>query len=358
MIRLITRKELLARAGSVQQEAFVRPVVHTEGRATGLPAYLVKNGPMSLTLTVGKCLDVAEFSYKGVGFHFLAKPGLIGRNHFDTNGEEALRSIMGGLLFTCGLENICAPCRSGGKDYPMHGRMRTTPAEHVRADAEWIGDEYRLTVAGEMREAELFGENLVLRRTVTTSLGERRVVIRDEIENEGFRDEPLMLLYHFNIGHPLLSESCRVVLPSLSVVPRDATSAPHVADWADMDPPKPNEPEYVFIHELATDGDGNTFAAVFNEELLLGMRLGINTRFLPRFMQWKSTAAGDYAMAFEPANSRPGGRPDHERAGDTHKIGPLEREINELEITVLDGEADLNAVRAARDELLKRQERG
>lgn len=59
---------------------------------------------------------------------FLAKPGLEGRNQYDTNGEEALRSIMGGLFFTCGLENICAPCTVEGKDYPMHGRMRTTPA--------------------------------------------------------------------------------------------------------------------------------------------------------------------------------------------------------------------------------------
>jgi len=355
---MTTRRELLARVGSAQQEAYVRPIVFTEGRATDLPAYLVKNGPLALTLIAGKCLDIAEFSYKGVGFHFLAKPGLMGRGHFDTRGDEALRSIMGGLLFTCGLENICPPCRSGDKDYPMHGRMRTTPAEHLRADARWVDGDYLLTVAGEMREAELFGENLVLRRTVTTKLGERSLRIHDEIENEGFRDEAMMLLYHFNIGHPLLSEHCRVILPSLSVTPRDAISAPHVPDWADMDAPKPNEPEYVFIHELATDGEGNSFAAIFNEELSLGVKLSFNTRFLPRFMQWKSTAAGDYVMAFEPANSRVYGRLDHERAGDLHKLGPFEREVNELEVTVLDGEADLNAVRALRDDLLRRQERG
>lgn len=57
-----------------------------------------------------------------------------------------------------------------------------------------------------MREAELFGENLTLRRTITTRYGENRICIEDEITNEGFRREPMMLLYHMNVGYPLLCE--------------------------------------------------------------------------------------------------------------------------------------------------------
>ena len=53
--------------------------------------------------------------------------------------------------------NICPPCTSEGKDYPMHGRIRTTPAEHLSADAVWTEEGYTMTVSGEMREAELFG---------------------------------------------------------------------------------------------------------------------------------------------------------------------------------------------------------
>ena len=102
-------------------------------------------------------LDITDLTYKGMNMTFLAKPGLEGRNQYDTNGQEAQRSIMGGLFFTCGLENICAPCMIDGKDYPMHGRMRTTPAEHVCTDVLTDGDEVRLVISGEMREAELFG---------------------------------------------------------------------------------------------------------------------------------------------------------------------------------------------------------
>ena len=46
----------------------------------------------------------------------------------------------------------------------MHGRMRTTPAEHVCTDVITEGDTCKLVNSGEMREAELLGEIMILRR--------------------------------------------------------------------------------------------------------------------------------------------------------------------------------------------------
>ena len=135
------RRNLLRLTGSMQQVMNVRPVTYDEGRARGMKAYEVKNGPLRFMVTADKCMDIADVSFLGHNISFLSKPGLMGRNHYDTNGAEAQRSIMGGMLFTCGLENICAPCRVDGKEYPMHGRIRTTPAEHVCADAGWEGDD-------------------------------------------------------------------------------------------------------------------------------------------------------------------------------------------------------------------------
>ncbi|MBQ9564747.1 MAG: DUF4432 family protein, partial [Synergistaceae bacterium] len=162
------KSESMRYVGSMQQVAYVRPVTYSEGRAAGLKAWDVKNGPLSFRVLADKCLDVSQFSYRGVNMSFLSKPGLQGRGHYDTHGNEALRSIMGGFFFTAGAENICAPCTIDGMDYPMHGRLRTTPAEHLCGDAFWEGDEYHLKVSGEMREASLFGENIVLRRSLET----------------------------------------------------------------------------------------------------------------------------------------------------------------------------------------------
>ena len=129
-----TRADMLAHMGSLQQAAYTRPIEYQEGRAHGLKAIEVKNGPLRFVSMADRALDVCQFEYRGENLTFLSKPGLNGRNQFDTNGLEAQRSIMGGLFFTCGFENICAPyvTPEGGKypagSFPMHGRIRTTPA--------------------------------------------------------------------------------------------------------------------------------------------------------------------------------------------------------------------------------------
>lgn len=347
------RKELLRRVGSLQQVACIRPVTFEEGRAKGLRAYDVKNGPLRFRVLADKCLDVEEFSYKGVNLSFLSKPGLQGRSHYDTNGEEALRSIMGGLFFTAGLENICAPCTLGGKDYPMHGRIRTTPAEHLRADGVWEGEDYVLRCSGEMREAELFGENLVLRRQVETRLGERKITVTDTIENQGFRSEPMMLLYHINLGYPLLDQGTELVMATRQVTGRDETSAGHEDRWNRMDPPRDNEPEYVFIHDLLADPAGNSQVYVLNDSLGLGVKLEFPRKNLPYFMEWKSTASGDYVLGLEPSNSCVYGRPRHEAEGTLHHLAPFARETNVLTFSILEGPEELAAARAQAAELLQ-----
>ena len=339
------KKELYRHVGSMQQLAYIRSLTYHEGRTEGLKALEVKNGKLQFKILADKCMDVGEFSYAGVNLNFLSKPGLQGRNHYDTHGDEALRSIMGGLFFTAGLENICAPCTCGGKDYPMHGRIRTTPAEHLSADARWENGAYVLRASGEMREGELFGENLVLRRTIETVYGSKTVTLTDVIENEAYRPEPLMLLYHINIGYPLLEEGAELLVPTRGVTPRDEASTGHEGEWNVMDAPKENEPEYVFIHEPVADAKGNVIVAVINEKLGLGLRLTYTAGNLPRFMEWKSTAAGDYVLGLEPSNSSVYGRPYHEAQGSLHHLAPFASETNILTFTVLEGAAELQAVR-------------
>lgn len=341
----MTREDIFRHVGSIQQVAKVRPLTYTEGRAENLRAYEVENGPLKFTVMADKCLDITDVTYRGINISFLSKPGLAGRNHYDTNGDEALRSIMGGLMFTAGLENICPPCTSNGKDYPMHGRIRTTPAEHLGADAVWEEDGYKMTISGEMREAELFGENMVLRRKITTTYPGKTITVEDEIENQSFRKEPMMLLYHCNMGWPLLGEDCEIVLPTRKVTGRDETAKAHEEKYSCMEAPSDNEPEYVFIHELAADSEGNTFAAIINEKLGVGIRISFNQKELPYFMQWKSLASGDYVVGLEPANSSVYGRMFHEEQGDLHHMEPFAKEHKKLIFTFLDGKEELDMVR-------------
>ena len=331
------KKEWMKYAGSMQQLAYVRPLTYREGRSEQMNAWEVKAGDLVFHAMADKCLDISDLSYKGMNMTFLAKPGLEGRNHFDTNGQEAQRSIMGGLFFTCGLENICAPCTVDGKEYPMHGRMRTTPAEHTGSDARFDGEDYVLTLHGEMREAELFGENMVLRRTIETRLGSNSILVTDEIENQAFRPEPLMLLYHCNMGYPFLDETCELILPTKKVTGREEFSRKQEEGWNRMEAPADNEPEYVFIHELGEAEDGSTGAMVINHGRQVALLLEFNRKNLPYFMEWKSLASGDYVLGLEPSNSSVYGKKYHVEQNRVHYLQPFEKEVNQLRFTVIEG---------------------
>lgn len=346
------RKEMINLTGSMQQLAYVRQLTVRDGRADGLRAVEVKNDDLRFLVMADKCLDVASLEYKGINLSFTSKPGLNGRNPFDTHGQEAQRSIMGGLFFTCGLQNICAPCETDGVEYPMHGRIRTTPAEHLCADAYWDGRDYVLEVKGEMRESQLFGTNLVLRRTIRSLYGSGKLEIIDEVENQSAETADLMLMYHCNFGYPFLRPGTRLILPTKDVQGREKWSQDHVSQWHTATAPIDGETEYVFLHQLAEDKSGNSFAALVNDALGFGVRLDFDRKVQPYFMEWMSMKSGDYVIGLEPSNSSVYGRKYHEAQGDLHTIAPFAKETYHLSFTILKDAAAIAQAEQNRCDLL------
>lgn len=295
------KEELRKKTGNIQQMAYVRKVTYEEGAASGLRAYQVKAGPLSFVAAQDKCLDITELSYKGVNMNFLSKPGLMNHQRFDSSGYEAQRSIMGGMFFTCGASNVGKPDLEPGNPLPMHGYLRSTPAEQVCAEAFWENDEYIIRISGQMRQAALFGENIVLNRTIEAKLGSSEIHIHDTYENQGFATEPLMLLYHCNVGYPLLDEESVIEIPAVKTVLKGEegqTSLPYDRSSA----PVELLPEQVFYHDLTYDAEGKASVRVKNPKLGLGICVEFYKEQLPNFTQWKSMAAGDYVVGLEPCN--------------------------------------------------------
>lgn len=333
------RSELLRLCGSLEQAAGVRQIEYQDGRASGLKCALVQNGPLEFPLMLDKCLDPAWIRYKGINLNFLTKPGLLGRTPCDTAGEEAVRSIMGGAMFTCGLDNVHGCRRIDGEEYPTHGRIRTTPAEKTGMDAFFDGKDYVIRVTGEMRQARIFGENIVLRRTVETIYGSPEILFRDEIENQGFRPEPLCFLYHCNAGYPFFTPGSRLILPKSVCIPRDEAAKKGMKDRMIMGAPSDGEPEQVFQHTLSSAADGSTLGAFINDELKLALCIRWNVNQIPFMTQWKSCASGDYAMALEPTNCGFKGRD-----GQTQILNPLEKHKNEIRFCIIEGQGAIEAL--------------
>ena len=331
---------LLRHCGNLEQVAYVRPVTYTDGRASGMKTILVKNGKLEFSLLQDKCLDIGPLSYGGVNMTLLTKPGLQGRNSYDTHGEEAVRSIMGGAMFTCGFENIHGPRSVNGEEFPMHGRMRTTPMEKVGMDACFENDDYVLKICGEAKEAALFGENLILRRHIRTVYGENTLEILDEIENCTFKEDKLCFLYHFNTGFPFLEGGCRVLIPHVKCIPRDENAQKGLNRQFVMDPPVDNAAEQVFLYVPAADVEGNTFAAVVNDRLGLAMCVRWNVNEIPYITQWKTIASGDYAMALEPCNVGFKSR----EADNVQVLPPMGKHTNRYSLSVLEGKDAIAAL--------------
>lgn len=189
-----------------------------------------------------------------------------------------------------------------------------------------------MQASGKVFSAQQFGENAVLHRTIRTEYGIPALTIIDEIENRGFEDMPICLLYHCNAGYPLLSPASRVLFPSKDTMARDDFS--RLDGHLVMDEPKAGAPEQVFQHICAATPKGETFGAIINDSLELALVLRWNIRELPLLTQWKSIAAGNYAMALEPCNTGFLGR-----AEPGEFLSPFAKKLVTLRIEVVEGKA-------------------
>jgi hypothetical protein len=346
--RRVSKEDLTRRVGQISQIAGARASELSSGLAKGVAAIDVKTGTgFEFTALPGRALDIAWASYNGAPLSYIAKCGVVGAAHFVENGAEGfLRNFFAGLLTTAGLSNIGPPVQDGDESLGLHGRISNMPAEDVCVSQGWQGDDYKIRLAGTVRQARTFGECLVLHREITTQLGANALVVRDVVENAGNRPEPMMLLYHCNFGYPLVSADSRIYTSGGRVEPRQATPAQAVANHDRLGEPQAGYVEECFYHNLKAQ-NGRAFAAIFNERLGVGGYVRYRVETLPEFVQWKMLGEQEYVVGLEPSTNRLDQRAELIRQG---KIVPLavgERRTFEVEIGVVDGRAALDKLISA-----------
>lgn len=343
--RDVSRRELLRRVGDVGQVAGVRRCVLSEGRWQGVEAVDVYTGTgFSFTVLPSRALDISAAWYKGMALAWRSPTGDVHPAYYEPEGLGWLRSFFGGLVATCGLANAGAPCVDQGQSLGLHGRIGNTPAYAVLADGEWQGDEYAMAVRGKVRQSAVFGEDLLLTRCISAKLGESRLVIEDVVENLAWEPSPLQLLYHCNLGYPLVDEGSRMLLSTAGAVPRDAEAEQGKEAYAACQAPAAGYKEKVYYHDLSPSSDGNVAVALVNDRLGLGVYIRYRKDELPRFTEWKMMGEGTYVVGLEPANCQVEGRNKDRERGILQFIQPGEVRRFRLEIGVLDGKDEIRAV--------------
>ncbi|MBI1318252.1 MAG: DUF4432 family protein [Candidatus Hydrogenedens sp.] len=342
--------ELRKRVGNPDQIAGVRLVQFDDGNERASRAALLHTGAgLELTVALDRGMDITSASYNGRAMGWRSTTGDVAPPYFEPEGIRWLRSFPGGLVTTCGLTQAGAPAPGSelsGKG--LHGRIGHIPAHNLKVSQGWEDGKYVVSITGEMRETAVFFENLVLTRTVTTILGEKRFWIHDVVTNEGFKETPYMLLYHCNIGWPALDAGSRMIAPTRKIAPRDATAADGKERYHLMDAPTHGYAEKCYYHDMVPDRQGKVTVALLNDGFSRSEGFGVYVKYdhaqLPRFVEWKQMGEQDYVLGFEPCNCGIEGRHIDEELGLLHTLKPGESRSFDLEFGAVTDPAEAVAL--------------
>jgi galactose mutarotase-like enzyme len=344
-----TRHELMKHVGDVSQLAGAKAHELTSGKAKGVEAVDVKTGAgLSFTILPSRGMDIAWTEFQGLPLAYMAKPGVVGPQFFTEDANKGfLENFFAGLVTTCGLTYFGASNVDEGVALGLHGRVSNLPAEDVSVYQEWEGDEFVVRVRGKVREASVFGADMVLTREISTHLGAKSLSIHDRVENLGYAAQPLMLLYHCNFGFPLVGAATRLHTSSAKVQARDATAEAGVSDFDRFQAPTRGYAEQCFFLDLQPGAKGDATACLFNPTLGtkgVGAFVRYDKKTLPYFTEWKMMGEQEYVVGLEPGTWTVQGRAEARRRGELQMLQPGESREFRVEIGVVEGEEELKAL--------------
>jgi Domain of unknown function (DUF4432) len=354
------RRDLMRRVGRLDQAAGVRLVALGDGAERGVRVLEFRTGTgFAFDVVVDRAMDIGRCEIGGRPLGWLSPVGFAGPWFAEPEGLGFLRNWGGGLLTTAGLDHALFMAEDTAEQYHyppketeshgLHGRVSNVPARLVGYGERWEGDECVLWAEGEVRQAAVFGENLVLRRRIEAGVGESRLRIHDSVENAGFDPTPHMYLYHVNVGWPVVDEGSELLAPAGGVSPRGDYRAD---GYGSFHAPEAGYVERVFEHDLAAEEDGTVPVAVVNRPAGLGLYQLYRRDQLPHHFVWRMLGEGTYVVGVEPSTNRTAGRLDARERGELIELQPGEARRYDLELGALDGEEEIERF-ASRVETLR-----
>jgi hypothetical protein len=349
-----SRAELSRRVGRLEQAAGIRLVTLGDGVERGVRVLEVRTGTgFEFDVVVDRAFDIGRCEHAGRALAWTSGTGFAGPWFYEPEGLGFFRNFGGGLLTTCGLDHALFMVEDTAEQYHyppkrtetygLHGRVSNRPARLSGYGERWEGDECLLYAEGEVLQAAVFGEQLLLRRHIAARVGESRLFIHDEVINLGHDRTPHMLLYHVNVGWPVVDNGAELLVPATAVEPRGDHA---VEAYRIIEAPTRGYVEQVFEHELAAEADGRVPVAIVNRQLGLGAYELFRHDQLPNHFVWKMLGEGTYVVGIEPSTNRTAGRLDARARGELIELEPGESRTYELELGALVGRAAINAFAA------------
>ena len=205
--------------------------------------------------------------------------------------------FLGGLLATCGPDNIGPARGTAGQ----HGTHHLTPAHDVRWWRERTSDALEVHVQATIAHTSLAGPRIVIDRHVVVATGSPWVQVSDVVRNVG--DEPVgvPLLYHVNLGAPLLRPRARLQVDAQRFITREPL--PDGRDPFVFPEPRARLAPVVVEHlDLATR-KGRARAVLTDTGAGVDVVVDWTADSLPRLNTWSWPARDAWVLGVEPANA-------------------------------------------------------
>ena len=285
--------------------AGVTSIVFDDPQRRGVRALQVRNATgLGLTLIPDRGLDASELLYCGMPLTWYGPGNATPSEALDPSVDAFERTFFGGLVTTCGMEAFGPPGHDRFGTWPQHGHFNHLAARDVRYAAIGDGPTAAIEVRATILQFAMFGEALRIERTWTIALYENLVTLHDRVSNDGGSAQPHMVLYHCNVGSPMLDEETLWRVDASQSTPRDAIAAEAFEQRFHGGAPQANFAEEVFTHTPRAGDDGWSRATAINDRLQDGVALSVAYRpdQLPALFTWRMLGYGTYVMAAEPAN--------------------------------------------------------
>jgi hypothetical protein len=293
------QKEAAQKISNVLQVGGIETAVIDNGAGRGTRIAWVNTGSgLRYKVVIDRAMDIADAFFNQHSLAWISSKGIAAPQPFSDKGADWLRNFGGGLLTTCGLSHIGGAEKDEYGERGVHGMISNCAAEieSIIQPDPWKGS-LEMSITGVIRETKIFGPSLMLRRRISSTLGDAAIRIQDEITNCGNETVPHMLLYHFNFGWPLVDKGAELMWNGIT----NFTCPPPLDKHRGGN-------EDVFIVDLQPDENDKCMCAVQNNNLNIRAEIKFNKKELPYFTNWQHWAPGEYVTGLEPGTNPPIGQ--------------------------------------------------
>jgi hypothetical protein len=304
-------------------------------------AWINTGSGLRYKVVIDRGLDIAEAFYNQHGLAWISRAGIRPPEQAAMTGLEWLRNWGGGLVTTCGISSMGSPESDEYGERGLHGRISNIPAEiiSIRQPDPQTGN-LDFSLSGIVRESRVFGSHLELERTISGTLGVAEIKISDRIINRGNGPATHMLLYHCNMGWPLIDAGTRLNWKG----PWESRGGKLDNEIFHPDGnfricPEPMDSHHdggeacAFI-DIEPDANGYCQCSAFNPQLGFGLEISFLKDQLPWLVNWQHWGKGEYVTALEPATNLTVGQSYARKQGSLIELKPNESRQYNLKISI------------------------